>query len=54
MRYLNHSENPNCCATVIDVDGVHRIVLVTTKSVAIAEELFLNYGESYWTNHSHA
>jgi len=51
-RYLNHSEDANCCATVVNVNGVHRIVLVTTTSVAIAEELFLNYGDSYWTKDS--
>lgn len=51
-RYLNHvDKDPNCDATVINVNGVHRIVLVTIKSVAIAEELFLNYGENYWKKH---
>ncbi|KAG6856158.1 hypothetical protein H0H87_007013 [Tephrocybe sp. NHM501043] len=51
-RYLNDSkdepEKNNCEARVVLIDGDHRIVLVTTQSVAKGQELLLGYGETYW------
>ncbi|KAF4613795.1 hypothetical protein D9613_007726 [Agrocybe pediades] len=47
-RYLNHSREANCSATVFRIDGDLRIVLQTDEPVKAGEELYLNYGEKYW------
>ncbi|KAF8886741.1 hypothetical protein BD779DRAFT_1673043 [Infundibulicybe gibba] len=47
-RYLNHNADPNCEASVLYVNGEHRIVLTANRNIARGEELFLDYGEKYW------
>ncbi|TFK32709.1 hypothetical protein BDQ12DRAFT_478786 [Crucibulum laeve] len=49
-RYLNHSNEPNCDAQIWLVNGLHRLILSTTKRVKEGGELFLDYGEGYWSN----
>jgi len=47
-RYLNHSEHPNCSASVLNVNHTRKIVLVADKDVEGGQELYLDYGEKYW------
>jgi len=48
MRYLNHSQDPNCGAQVVLVNEEHRIVFSTIKDVRKGTELLLDYGAKYW------
>jgi hypothetical protein len=48
-RFMNHSRQPNV-AIEIFFDGVlFRLAVVALKSIAIGEELTLNYGPMYWS-----
>ncbi|KAJ3902225.1 hypothetical protein F5879DRAFT_258220 [Lentinula edodes] len=50
LRYLNHdSEIFNCKPEMMQVNGDLRIGIVSTKYIKKGEELFLDYGEQYWS-----
>ncbi len=47
-RYINHSDTPNLEPLAVVVEGTLRIILYTTKKIAIGEQLCYDYGEGYW------
>jgi len=49
-RFINHSCEPNCVSKSIIVDGVPRRMMITTKSINKGEQLYLNYGNEYFTD----
>ncbi|KAF8964964.1 hypothetical protein BDZ97DRAFT_1700000 [Flammula alnicola] len=51
MRYLNHSTEPNCKASPLHVNGVHRIVICALTDIRPNTELTLDYGPNYWRDH---
>ena len=48
IRFLNHSETPNCEAIGVCVDGLLHIIVRTTRPIYKGEELCYDYGEQYW------
>ena len=48
IRFLNHSETPNCEAIGVCVDGLLHIIVRTTRLIYKEEELCYHYGEQYW------
>jgi SET domain-containing protein len=48
MRFVNHSDNPNCNALHIPYKGRWYVVYVTNQQISIDQELTVNYGEGYW------
>lgn len=48
MRFLNHSDTPNCEAVGVVHDGIMRIIIRTFKPVAKGEQLTYDYGPDYW------
>jgi hypothetical protein len=47
-RYINHSDTPNLTSLSIHVEGIHHIILYTTKKIAKGEQLCYDYGPGYW------
>lgn len=54
-RFLNHKGmgEDNVDARTMLINGEHQIGFFAKKKVKPGEELFLDYGEGYWTNHEH-
>ena len=48
IRFLNHSETPNCEAITISVNEYLYIVIRTIRDVARGAQLCYNYGPLYW------
>jgi len=48
-RFINHSCDPNVEARSLIVEGVPRRFMVTTKRILRDQELFLHYGEVYFS-----
>lgn len=48
MRYINHSEAPNCEAIALYSEGIVRIGIRAIRQIAKGEQLTLDYGERYW------
>lgn len=48
MRYLNHSETPNCTPRAAWLHNSLCIVLSSTRTIYAGEELTYDYGEGYW------
>jgi len=48
MRYINHSDQPNCEAVAIFCEGVVRIAIRTLRALQAGEQLSLDYGRQYW------
>jgi len=50
-RFINHSCNDDNCAVFMEIiDGVPKIWVVAIKDIQQGQELFLNYGKSYFEN----
>ncbi|KAE9398446.1 SET domain-containing protein [Gymnopus androsaceus JB14] len=47
-RYINHSENSNCKAQVMIVNGNHRIGIYASTHIEAGVELFINYGTQFF------
>ncbi|KAF8877840.1 hypothetical protein CPB84DRAFT_1714738 [Gymnopilus junonius] len=47
-RYINHSNTPNCLTKVLLVNGEHRLGVYANRRIAEDEELFIDYGPSFW------
>ena len=50
MRCCNHSSAPNAKFIHVHHAGFARVVCVTTRPVAKNEQIFVSYGDSYWTS----
>ncbi|HEX2583400.1 MAG TPA: SET domain-containing protein-lysine N-methyltransferase [Chlamydiales bacterium] len=47
-RYINHSSSPNLSSSMISCNGVSHIILYTNKCIKTGEQLFYDYGPTYW------
>lgn len=48
VRFINHSDTPNCESVAVFHDGIFHIILRTIKEIAEGEELTYDYGDIYW------
>ena len=42
-RFMNHSCDPNCTATIIDYDGQKKIAVYALRPIAVGEEITYDY-----------
>jgi hypothetical protein len=50
MRYINHSDKPNCEAVGVVTGPIMRILLRTTTKVPAGKQLTFDYGPIFWRN----
>ncbi|KAL6781418.1 hypothetical protein ACKKBG_A11075 [Auxenochlorella protothecoides x Auxenochlorella symbiontica] len=43
LRFANHSSDANCEASILMVDGDHRVAILARKNIRDGDELFYNY-----------
>ena len=48
MRFVNHSQTPNLDFKYVFSQGQWHIIFVANRDVKVGEQLFINYGSSYW------
>lgn len=48
MRFINHSDDPNCEAIGVMHDGILHIAIRTIRNVVAGEQLCYDYGPGYW------
>lgn len=48
LRFINHSDTPNCEAVGVLYEGLIRIVIRTLRQIGKDEQLTYDYGEDYW------
>lgn len=48
MRYINHSDDPNCEAVAVYCEGIVRIAIRALRRIEKGQQLTLDYGERYW------
>jgi SET domain-containing protein len=47
-RFVNHSGNPNINVFYHNTDGIWYAVFIANTFIKKDEQLFVNYGSSYW------
>ena len=47
-RFMNHDDNPNCKIYMSMDNRKVRAFIYTTKPIMAGEQLFIDYGRSYW------
>lgn len=48
-RFINHdSARANVVARVVNIAGTHQVAIYATKALQAGEELFMDYGPSYY------
>ncbi|HXW53485.1 MAG TPA: SET domain-containing protein-lysine N-methyltransferase [Myxococcota bacterium] len=48
MRFVNHSDDPNCEMRRIFLDGYVHSLYVAIKDIAKDQQILISYGSSYW------
>lgn len=51
-RFINHSRKPNAVMEVFYDGRLMRLAIVALRSIAVNEQITLNYGASYWLSRS--
>jgi hypothetical protein len=49
MRYINHSDSPNCEAVSVLCNDFIRVVIRATKAIPRGSQLHYDYGPEYWS-----
>jgi SET domain-containing protein len=47
-RFLNHSDHPNLLSTLVTVESIEHVILVTDRTIEKGEQLVFDYGQDYW------
>jgi SET domain-containing protein len=50
IRFINHSNNPNCQFKRLYHCGINHIICVSLTDVLSDQQLTVDYGSSYWNN----
>ncbi len=48
IRFINHSDAPNCKSVFVFTDGAWCVIYVANKLIKKNEEILVSYGKAYW------
>ena len=52
VRFVNHSNNPNCQFRVVVLEMTPHVVCIAKRGIQKDEQITVNYGAAFWSYHS--